>query len=88
MLGVIKLPRCTVLRDYGRLIRVVTGESVTDFSKRLGVTPSMVSSFEVGRTYSSNMMKLYEQESSKLCIDSIYDEVVKIRRDNSIDVKE
>lgn len=56
-----KRPFRTARRDCGELVRLIRNETVGEFAKSLGVSTSMISSFEAERTDSERLQKEYSR---------------------------
>lgn len=67
-------------KDYGRLIRLVTGQSVKAFAEELEVTPSMIAVFEAGRGRSKRLIDAYNELIDLLNIDPLYDAIIERRQ--------
>lgn len=53
-------------KKVGRLYRALFDLSLSEMAKSLGVTSSMLSNYESGRTYSSRLDKAYESMASEV----------------------
>lgn len=79
MLQAQQLPRVNIFRDYGELIRLVTRKSVPEFAKMMGVSASMIYSFESCRTYSQKLLAKYNKVIEEYEIDKLYEAICSLR---------
>lgn len=75
-----QLPKVSIFRDYGELIRLVTRQSVQEFADMLGVSTNMIYGFESCRTYSQKLLERYNAVIEEYNIEPIYNSICASRQ--------